>query len=85
MPRPLLDERLTIRLPGPLLSDCLDAAAKRNCSLNEVVLNALENEFSRFLTYRADYYCDLRPLSLRLQGDNGGGCLTSADKGGHEH
>lgn len=70
MPRPVLDERMTIRIPGPLLSDCLDAASRRNCSLNDVVLGALENEFARIVAFRADYYRDLRPLCVVDQSDN---------------
>ena len=69
MPRPVLDERMTIRIPGSLLSDCLDAAARRNCSLNDVVLGALENEFARVLAFRADYYRDLRPMLVGTQPD----------------
>lgn len=80
MPRPLLDERITIRLPGALLHDCLDAAARRNCSVNEIVLNALENEFARLITYRADYYRDLRGLPGVGQADNGGRCRTLSDR-----
>lgn len=79
MPRPILDERITIRLPECLLSDCLDTAARRNCSVNEVVLNALENEFARLLTYRTDYYRDLRPLWRASQGDNGRPCQSLSD------
>lgn len=70
MPRPVLDERMTIRIPGPLLSDCLDAASRRNCSLNDVVLGALENEFARIAAFRADYYRDLRTLLVAEQSDN---------------
>ena len=69
MPRPVLDERMTIRIPGALLADCLDAASRRNCSLNDVVLGALENEFSRIVAFRADYYRDLRPLLSAEQSD----------------
>lgn len=79
MPRPILDERMTIRLPGALLTDCLDAAARRNCSLNDVVLGALENEFARIVAYRADYYRDLRPFILRQQADIARECQTMKD------
>lgn len=81
MPRPILDERLTIRLPEPLLVDCLDQASRRNCSLNEVVLNALENEFTRLGSYPADYYRDVRPWLARVKGDIGAQCRSMSDKG----
>ncbi len=79
MPRPVLDERMTIRIPGTLLSDCLDAAARRNCSLNDVVLGALENEFSRIVAFRADYYRDLRPLVSAEQSDIVRQCAPTSD------
>jgi len=69
MPRPRLDERLTIRLPKEILDDCLSASCRRSCSVNEVVLSALENELARTATYHLDYYRDLRPLVRDRQGD----------------
>ncbi len=81
MPRPILDERLTIRLPGSLLADALDHASRRNCSLNEVVLNALENEFVRLGSYRLDYYRHLRPVLAGAQGDIGAHCRSMSDRG----
>lgn len=83
MPRPVLDERMTIRIPGALLSDCLDAAARRNCSLNDVVLNALENDFARIVAFRSDYYRDLRPLLSGEQSDNVRQCAPMADVRSH--
>jgi len=79
MPRPVLDERMTIRIPGALLSDCLDAASRRNCSLNDVVLGALENEFARILAFRADYYRDLRPVLAGEQSDIVRHCAPTSD------
>lgn len=81
MPRPVLDERMTIRIPGALLSDCLDAAARRNCSLNDVVLGALEDAFARIVSFRADYYRDLRPLLSGQQSDIVRQCAPTADGG----
>lgn len=78
MPRPILDERMTIRLPHVLLADCLAAVNRgRLHSLNDFVINALENELARLATYRIDYYLDLRPFLARLQGDNGTHCQTT--------
>lgn len=71
MPRPKLTERVTIRLPEELLIDCQRAAGRRSCSLNELCLNALENELARIGTYSLDYYGQLRPLLQTVQGDNG--------------
>lgn len=79
MPRPRLLERITIRLPEELLADCLEQASRRNCSLNDVVLNALENELARLLTYRLDWYRDLRPLNHIAQGDVGTHRLPLSD------
>lgn len=79
MPRPVLDERVTIRIPGALLSDYLDRAARRNCSLNDAILSALENDAAHTVTYRVDYYTELRPLVHRPQGDNGAHCLPMSD------
>jgi hypothetical protein len=76
MPRPLLDERITIRLPGCLLADALTHIAKHNSTINNFVVNCIENELSRLATYRIDYYNDLRPLLLALQGDKVGACKT---------
>lgn len=81
MPRPILDERMTIRIPGTLLSDCLDAAARRSCSLNDVVLGALESEFARIVAFRADYYRDLRPLLADGQSDNVRHCAPLSGRG----
>lgn len=70
MSRPTLTERVTIRLPEELLQDLVADASRRSvtvngvrhaCSVNEVILNALENDLARRLTYRLDYYADLRP------------------------
>jgi len=79
MARPILDERVTIRIPGVLLSDYLDRAARRNSSLNDVILNALELDAARVLTYQIDYYTQLRPLQEKPQGDNGVHCLPLSD------
>lgn len=67
MDRPKLISRLTFRLPEELLADILAAATRRRCSANEVVVNALENEFARVLTYHLHYYSVLRPLALQCQ------------------
>lgn len=69
MNRPKLDARVTIRLPEELLADLGGTADRRGCSLNEVVLTALENELARMLTYRLDYYGQVRPLAAVCQGD----------------
>lgn len=81
MPRPKLDERITIRLPGELLADLGTAGDRRGCSINEVVLTALENELSRLLTYRLDYYAQIRPLMAVCQGDIGGRSSGMSDNG----
>lgn len=69
MPRPLLDERITLRLPSILLKIILERAAKSNCSANHVVLNSLENDFARMDTYSLDYYGDIIPMMGSRQGD----------------
>ena len=71
MPRPQLDERLTIRIPSELLKVLLSMAARQNSSLNHVALTCFENELARLATYRLDYYNDLLPLLQSRQGDNG--------------
>lgn len=70
MSRPKLTERITIRLPEELLLDLTTDADRRGCSLNEVVLHAVEMDLARRLTYRCDYYAQLRTLGLSGQGDN---------------
>lgn len=70
MSRPKLTERITIRLPEELLQDLTADAARRNNSLNEVVLGAIERDLTFRLTYRLDYYAQLRMLGLSSQGDN---------------
>ncbi|MCS6297198.1 MAG: ribbon-helix-helix protein, CopG family [Nitrospira sp.] len=70
MSRPKLTERITIRLPEELLQDLTADAARRNSSINEVVLGAIERDLSFRLTYRCDYYAQLRTLGLSGQGDN---------------
>lgn len=69
MSRPKLTERITIRLPEELLLDLTTDADRRGCSLNEVVLHAVEMDLARRLTYRCDYYAQLRTLGLSGQGD----------------
>lgn len=69
MARPKLDARVTIRLPEELLADLGTTADRRGCSLNEVILTSLENEVARLLTYRLDYYTQVRPLMAVCQGD----------------
>lgn len=72
MPRPILDERMTVRMPGELLGLILDSAARRNCSANDVVLNALENQYSHIVVHSADFYRDVLPMVVGPQGDIGG-------------
>ncbi len=62
MPRPKLLSRLTFRLPEELERDLQAAALRRNVSVNEVILNSLENELGRLSLYRLDYYTHVRPL-----------------------
>lgn len=71
MPRPICDERLTLRIPSVLLNVLLRMAAQQNNSLNHVALTCVENELARLATYRLDYYLDLIPLVKERQGDNG--------------
>lgn len=80
MPRPKLDARVTIRLPEELLADLGITADRRGCSLNEVILTSLENELARMLTYRLDYYTQVRPLMAVCQGDVGGQVTRLSDK-----
>ena len=81
MSRPVLDDRVTIRIPSALLADYLNRASRSNCSLNALILDALENEAARLLTYRLDYYTVLRPLVLEPKGDNGGQSQALSDDG----
>lgn len=81
MPRPVLDERVTIRIPAELLNDYLDRAARRNCSLNDCILTAMENDAAHALTYQVDYYRDLRPLVADAKGDIVRHRPPMADKG----
>ena len=74
MPRPIADERMTVRMPSELLDRILKSAARRNCSANAVVLTCLENDLARMATYELDFYTDLIPLLKARQGDNGGRC-----------
>lgn len=76
MPRPMLDERMTVRMPGELLGLILSSAARRNCSANDVVLTALENEYARIAAFSSDFYRDLLPLVAGGQGVKGGRCRT---------
>ena len=81
MGRPKLDARITIRLPEELLTDLGTAADRRGCSVNEMVLTSLENEIARLLTYRLDYYGQVRPLGAVCQGVVGGQRQPVADMG----
>ena len=47
MSRPKLTERVTIRLPEELLVDLTTDADRRGCSLNEVILHAVEMDLAR--------------------------------------
>jgi len=69
MGRPKLTERITLRLPDELLSAIHRDAARRQCSVNEVAVCAIENELARLLTYRLDFYGELLPLETKRQGD----------------
>lgn len=80
MARPKLDARVTIRLPEELLADLGLTADRRGCSLNEVILTSLENELARMLTYRLDYYAQVRPLMAVCQGDVGGQSARLSDR-----
>ena len=81
MSRPKLLSRITVRLPLELAEDILAHAERRSCSANEVVLNALENEFARLATHRLDYYAQFRDLVGQAEGRQatalGGRCLTA--------
>jgi len=81
MARPKLDARFTIRLPEELLADLGTMADRRGSSINEVVLTSLENEIARMLTYRLDYYGQVRPLAAVCQGDVGSRTLSLSDTG----
>lgn len=81
MNRPKLDARVTIRLPEELLADLGTMADRRGCSVNEVVLTSLENEIARMLTYRLDYYAQIRPLAAVCQGDVVSRSLPVSDTG----
>lgn len=70
MSRPKLTERVTIRLPEELLVDLTTDADRRGCSLNEVILHAVEMDLARRATYGLDYYAQLRTGLLIRQGDN---------------
>jgi hypothetical protein len=70
MPRPTLDERLTIRIPAVLLAFLFTLAAKRNCSVNHIVNECFEHEFWRIGGYSLDFYNDFVPLWRAKQGDN---------------
>lgn len=70
MPRPMCDERMTLRMPRALLAEILERAGRANCSANHIVLNSLENEFARMHTYTLDYYNDVLPLIEAKKGDN---------------
>lgn len=70
MSRPKLTERITIRLPEELLHDLTGDADRRGCSLNEVVLHAVEMDLARRTTYGLDYYAQLRTGLGISQGDN---------------
>lgn len=69
MSRPKMIARMTFRLPEELGADVLREAARRSCSANEVIVTALEHELSRMLTYRLNYYDDIRPLLLDGEGN----------------
>lgn len=69
MPRPLLDERISVRVPSVLLALLLRAASRRNCSVNDVVVNAVENDFARIAGFASDFYLDIVPLLTRSQAD----------------
>lgn len=69
MPRPICDERITLRIPPVLLDVLLKMAARQNSSLNHVALTCFENEVARLATYRLDFYLDLIPLLKDRQGD----------------
>lgn len=79
MSRPKLIARITFRLPEELEADLQAAAMYRSCSANEVILNALENELARYLTYRLNYYADIRPIMQKERGDIGGQLPRLAD------
>lgn len=71
MPRPICDERVTVRLPGVLLRVILERAARTNCSVNHVVLTSLEHDLGRMDLYALDYYLDIIPLVDAKKGANG--------------
>jgi hypothetical protein len=69
MSRPKMIARMTFRLPEELEADLLREAHRRSCSANEVIVTALENEMSRMLTYRLNYYSDIHPLMVSSEGN----------------
>lgn len=62
MPRPKLICSRSFRLPQELDHWIERHAQGRRCSVNEIIVSALENEFARLGTYRLDLYRDLMPL-----------------------
>lgn len=70
MSRPKLTERVTIRLPEELLVDLTTDADRRGCSVNEVVLGAIERDLAFRMCHRVDYYAQLRTFLAPGQGDN---------------
>lgn len=80
MPRPMCDERKDVRLPGELLVDCENFAARMKFpSVSAFIVNALENEIARLNTYRFDYYTQLRPMFAQLETGGVGPCPTASD------
>jgi len=69
MSRPKMIARMSFRLPEELEADVLREAQRRSCSTNEVIVTALENEMSRMLTYRLNYYSDIHPLLVSGEGN----------------
>ena len=63
----LLPNPKSIRFPRDLWTDILNEATRRDVSITEVVLNAVENEFARKATYLLNYYIDIRPLARKEQ------------------
>jgi hypothetical protein len=60
--RPKCIAKLSVRIPEELKADVRAAAIRRCCSDDEVVRCALENEFTRMILYRTNYYTDIRPI-----------------------
>lgn len=65
--RPDADSKLEVRCPRVLRQIVNDAATVRGISVTEVVLNALELEFSRFMIYGEDFYEKWVPMIVRQQ------------------